>query len=68
MAVEVAFVLWLLSSDHHPDFDNPWQVNAASVDAFLWIMRVGESDGACRPGEPAAGQWRADYALALVSK
>ncbi len=39
-----------------------------SVDAYLWIKRVGESDGACRPGEPAAGQWWADYALALVPK
>jgi hypothetical protein len=28
--VEVGFVLWLLSPDHHPDFDNPWQVNAAN--------------------------------------
>ena len=40
----------------------------ASVDAYLWIKRVGESDGACRPGEPEAGQWWADYALALVPK
>ena len=39
-----------------------------SVDAFLWVKRVGESDGACRPGEPPAGQWWADYALALVPK
>jgi cellulose synthase/poly-beta-1,6-N-acetylglucosamine synthase-like glycosyltransferase len=28
--VEFGFVLWLLSPDHHPDFDNPWQVNAAN--------------------------------------
>lgn len=39
-----------------------------AVDAYLWIKRVGESDGACRPGEPAAGQWWAEYALALVPK
>jgi endoglucanase len=38
------------------------------VDAYLWIKRVGESDGACRPGEPPAGQWWPDYALALVPK
>lgn len=31
VAVEVAFVLWLLSPDHHPDFDNPWQINVANV-------------------------------------
>jgi cellulose synthase/poly-beta-1,6-N-acetylglucosamine synthase-like glycosyltransferase len=28
--VEVGFVLWLLSPDHHPDFDNTWQVNVAN--------------------------------------
>lgn len=36
------------------------------VDAFLWIKRPGESDGACRPGEPRAGQWWPEYALNLV--
>jgi endoglucanase len=36
------------------------------VDAFLWIKRVGESDGACRPGEPEAGKWWPEYALGLV--
>lgn len=36
------------------------------VDAYLWVKRVGESDGACRPGEPVAGTWWADYALSLV--
>jgi endoglucanase len=36
------------------------------VDAYLWIKRVGESDGACRPGEPPAGQWWPEYALGLV--
>lgn len=40
--------------------------NEAAVDAYLWIKRVGESDGACRPGEPAAGQWWPEYALGLV--
>lgn len=38
------------------------------VDAYLWIKRPGESDGSCRDGEPAAGQWMPDYALGLVSK
>ncbi|MDN5857965.1 MAG: glycoside hydrolase family 6 protein, partial [Pseudonocardia sp.] len=36
------------------------------VDAFLWVKRVGESDGACRPGEPDAGQWMPQYALELA--
>jgi cellulose synthase/poly-beta-1,6-N-acetylglucosamine synthase-like glycosyltransferase len=29
--VEIAFVWWLLSPDHHPDFDSSWQVNAANA-------------------------------------
>jgi endoglucanase len=37
------------------------------VDAYLWVKRVGESDGSCRPGEPAAGQWWPEYALALAA-
>jgi endoglucanase len=36
------------------------------VDAYLWIKVPGESDGACRPGAPAAGVWWPDYALSLV--
>lgn len=36
------------------------------VDAYLWIKRVGESDGACRPGEPPAGVWWPEYALELA--
>lgn len=39
----------------------------ALVDAFLWIKRPGESDGACN-GAPAAGQWWADYALGLAQR
>ncbi|MEU7045806.1 glycoside hydrolase family 6 protein [Streptomyces varsoviensis] len=35
------------------------------VDAFLWIKRPGESDGACRGGPPA-GQWWTEYALGLA--
>ena len=36
------------------------------VDAWLWVKRPGESDGACRPGEPAAGEWWPEYALSLA--
>ncbi|MBO1336258.1 glycoside hydrolase family 6 protein [Streptomyces sp. VRA16 Mangrove soil] len=35
------------------------------IDAYLWVKRPGESDGACRGG-PAAGTWWADYALGLA--
>jgi endoglucanase len=38
------------------------------VDALLWIKRPGESDGACRPGEPRAGQWWPEYALDLARR
>jgi endoglucanase len=38
------------------------------VDGYLWIKRVGESDGACRPGEPDAGRWWPEYALGLVQQ
>ena len=27
------------------------------VDALLWVKSPGDSDGACTPGAPAAGQW-----------
>ncbi|MFE9201166.1 glycoside hydrolase family 6 protein [Micromonospora sp. NPDC007230] len=36
------------------------------VDALLWIKYPGESDGACRPGEPERGVWWPEYALALA--
>jgi endoglucanase len=36
------------------------------VDAYLWIKVPGESDGACRPGAPPAGEWWPSYALELV--
>ncbi len=29
----------------------------ARVDALLWVKTPGDSDGACTPGAPAAGQW-----------
>ncbi|GIJ49120.1 glucanase [Virgisporangium aliadipatigenens] len=38
------------------------------VDAFLWVKRPGESDGACRPGEPPAGTWWPEYALELAKR
>jgi endoglucanase len=38
-----------------------------AVDAYLWVKDPGESDGACRPGAPAAGEWWAQYALELVA-
>ncbi len=35
------------------------------VDAYLWVKPPGESDGECNGGPPA-GQWWAEYGLALV--
>jgi endoglucanase len=62
--------------DGGPSFCNPpgrglgqvptFQTGQDRVDAYLWVKRVGESDGACRPGEPQAGQWMPDYALGLA--
>ncbi len=43
------------------------ETGTALVDAYLWIKRPGESDGACGNGAPPAGQWWADYALGLAS-
>lgn len=36
--------------------------------ALLWIKRPGESDGACRSGEPGAGAWWPEYALDLARR
>ncbi len=36
------------------------------ADAYLWIKRPGESDGACGGGAPPAGHWYPAYALALA--
>jgi endoglucanase len=36
------------------------------VDALLWIKYPGESDGACRPGEPESGDWWPEYAVGLA--
>ena len=37
------------------------------VDAYLWVKRPGESDGACN-GHPAAGTWMPEYALGLAKR
>ncbi|GAA2685537.1 glycoside hydrolase family 6 protein [Actinoplanes palleronii] len=36
------------------------------ADAYLWVKRPGESDGACGGGAPPAGQWYPSYALGLA--
>ncbi|WP_436523762.1 glycoside hydrolase family 6 protein [Actinoplanes sp. HUAS TT8] len=36
------------------------------ADAYLWIKRPGESDGACGGDAPPAGHWYPAYALALA--
>lgn len=36
------------------------------ADAYLWIKRPGESDGACRDDAPPAGVWWPDHALELA--
>jgi endoglucanase len=64
--------------DGAPSFCNPpgralgvpptTDTEEALVDALLWVKRPGESDGACRPGEPPAGQWFPEYALGLAER
>ncbi|WP_430788545.1 glycoside hydrolase family 6 protein [Actinoplanes sp. G11-F43] len=36
------------------------------ADAYLWVKRPGESDGACGRGAPPAGEWYPGYARALT--
>jgi endoglucanase len=36
------------------------------VRGFLWIKTPGQSDGACRPGEPPAGGWMPEAALTMA--
>lgn len=36
------------------------------ADAYLWVKRPGESDGACGPGQPNAGTWYPSGAADLV--
>lgn len=38
------------------------------LDALLWVKRPGESDGECDRGDPAAGVWFPEYALALSGR
>lgn len=38
------------------------------VDAFLWVKLPGESDGECGKGNPRAGQWWTDFAIALARR
>jgi endoglucanase len=62
--------------EHDPDWCNPpdrkpgplptTNTGTPGADAFLWVKRLGESDGSCRPGEPGAGLWMNDYALRAV--
>ena len=40
---------------------------AANADAFLWVKRVGESDGTCNGGPPA-GTWWPEYARGLAER
>ena len=63
-------------SDGSPSWCNPpgravgqsptTHTGRALVDAYLWVKPPGNSDGACRAGEPPAGQWWTEYALQLV--
>ncbi|MBX4209306.1 glycoside hydrolase family 6 protein [Candidatus Parcubacteria bacterium] len=39
----------------------------ALIDAFLWVKKPGESDGACNGG-PSAGTWWPEYALDLAKR
>ncbi|MEU4210486.1 glycoside hydrolase family 6 protein [Streptomyces sp. NPDC026206] len=65
----------LTGGDHEKAWCNPsgralgepptTRTGDARVDAFLWIKRPGESDGACKGG-PGAGQWWETYALELA--
>ena len=38
------------------------------VDAYLWVKRPGQSDGACGHGAPPAGRWWPEYALELARR
>jgi endoglucanase len=38
----------------------------AHADAYLWVKRVGESDGSCGRGEPGAGRFVSQYAIDLA--
>ena len=38
----------------------------AHADAYLWVKRVGESDGSCDRGDPQAGRFVAQFAIDLA--
>ncbi|MBN9635187.1 MAG: glycoside hydrolase family 6 protein, partial [Actinobacteria bacterium] len=38
----------------------------AHADAYLWVKRVGESDGSCGRGEPGAGTFVKSFAIDLA--
>jgi endoglucanase len=38
----------------------------AHADAYLWIKRVGESDGSCDRGDPPAGTFVNQYVIDLA--
>ncbi|QZA11146.1 glycoside hydrolase family 6 protein [Mycolicibacterium holsaticum DSM 44478 = JCM 12374] len=42
------------------------QTGNPQVDAYLWVKRPGESDGACRNGAPPAGRFVNQYAIDLA--
>jgi endoglucanase len=49
--------------------DRPTTTTASpAADAYLWIKMVGQSDGDCGRGEPAAGTWWPEYAIGLASR
>lgn len=49
--------------------DRPTTTTAsAAADAYLWIKMVGQSDGECGRGEPAAGTWWPEYAIGLAQR
>jgi endoglucanase len=49
--------------------DHPTTTTASpAADAYLWIKMVGQSDGDCGRGEPAAGTWWPEYAISLASR
>jgi endoglucanase len=43
------------------------RTGVSGVDAYLWVKRPGESDGACTDEAPAAGAWWPAYALGLAT-
>lgn len=59
---------WCNPPDRAPGLTPSTDTGIANLDAYLWIKHWGESDGACRPGEPPAGDWMNAYALAGLSR